>query len=146
VPCRTVNRLSATDAAYIAGLIEGEGTVALSRKHARDRRQLVLSISSTEPALLRWVLECVGAGKITRKRVASDRHAPGSTYAIANRQALLLLEQTAPNLRTYKRLRAEMVLANYLRLTPWNGKYTDPVATERTGFEIAFLALRANAK
>jgi hypothetical protein len=38
---REVAPLSQVDAAYIAGLIDGEGTITLSRRHANDRRQLV---------------------------------------------------------------------------------------------------------
>jgi hypothetical protein len=34
------NVLTATDAAYIAGLIDGEGTVTLTRKHKNENRQL----------------------------------------------------------------------------------------------------------
>ena len=48
---REVRQLSAADAAYLAGLIDGEGTVTLSRKHAGDMRQLVVSISNTESAI-----------------------------------------------------------------------------------------------
>lgn len=39
-------------AAYIAGLIDGEGTVTLSRRHANENRQLVISIANTERGLL----------------------------------------------------------------------------------------------
>ena len=46
--------LSQPDAAYIAGLIDGEGTVTLSRRHRDDQRQLVVSIASTERYLLQW--------------------------------------------------------------------------------------------
>jgi hypothetical protein len=55
-------------AAYIAGLIDGEGTITLARRHRSDKRQLVVSIANTDHGLLRFVLEAVGAGKITRKR------------------------------------------------------------------------------
>ena len=71
----------------------------------------MVSISSTESCILDWVLATVGAGKITRKRVVSSRHAPGLTYSISNRQALSILEQVAPYLRSYKRRRAQLVLA-----------------------------------
>jgi hypothetical protein len=57
--------LSSADAAYIAGLIDGEGTVTLSREHRDERRRLVVSIANTDLALLRFVLGTVGAGKIT---------------------------------------------------------------------------------
>ena len=119
---RTVSKLSAEDAAYLAGLIDGEGTIALTRLHVTANRQLHVSISSTEQALVQWTLDTVGVGKITRKTVASPLHAPGLTYAIANRQALELLRQITPHLRSYKRRRAELALARYLAVTPRNGR------------------------
>ena len=54
---REVNSLSPVDAAYIAGLVDGEGTITLSRKHAGEGRQLVLSISNTERPLLEFALD-----------------------------------------------------------------------------------------
>ena len=58
---RTVNPLSPTDTAYIAGLIDGEGTVTLCRKHRNENHQLAISISNTEIELLDYVLEAIGA-------------------------------------------------------------------------------------
>jgi hypothetical protein len=46
--CRVTRTLAIEDAAYIAGLIDGEGTVTLSKRHAKERRQLVVSIANTE--------------------------------------------------------------------------------------------------
>ena len=45
---RTINSLSPTDTAYIAGLIDGEGTVTLCRKHRNENHQLAISISNTD--------------------------------------------------------------------------------------------------
>jgi hypothetical protein len=64
---KAVRELTPEDAAYLAGLIDGEGTITLTRRHSNERRQLVLSISSTERALVEWSLTSIGVGKITRK-------------------------------------------------------------------------------
>jgi hypothetical protein len=53
---RPTRQLSPEDAAYLGGLIDGEGTISLTRRHAGERRQLVVSISSTEACILDWVL------------------------------------------------------------------------------------------
>lgn len=139
-PDRTA-RLAEADAAYLAGLIDGEGTIALTRLHRSQNRQLVISISSTERPLLEWTLNTTRVGKITTKRTASLHHAPGLTYAVANRQALALLAQVAPYLRSYKAERARLVLDDYLRLTPRNGKYNDALLAERADFERRFAAI-----
>jgi hypothetical protein len=138
---REAAQLSTVDAAYIAGLIDGEGTVTLSRRHATDRRQLVVSIANTEIQLLEFVLERVGAGKITRKKVVADHHTPSATYSIANRQALDLLGQTHPFMRSYKRDRTALVLDLYQRAVPRNGKYTHDMDLFRSEFEHRFFSI-----
>ncbi len=141
---RTVRILSATDAAYIAGLLDGEGTVTLTRKHRNENHQLALSISNTDLPLLRYVYETVGAGKITAKRTTRINHTPSYTYAIYNRQALALLKQLFPYLKTYKAKRASMILANYVSLTKRNGKYTEDQLNQRRSFVEAVMAIRPN--
>jgi hypothetical protein len=126
-----VKPLSQSDAAYIAGLIDGEGTITLTRKHRNENRHLAISISNTKKDLLDFVLFTIGAGKITRKRTTSSHHTPSYTYAIYNRQALQLLEDVHPFLRTYKRERATLILRDYILVTPRNGKYTEQPQKKR---------------
>lgn len=101
-----------------------------------------MSVVSTEHSLVDRVLRGLGVGKVTRKRVASTKHAPSFTYSVANRQALSVLEQTAPHLRSYKRLRAQLALQSYVVLTPRNGRYTPELAARRECFEQTFLGLK----
>jgi len=129
-------------AAYLAGLIDGEGTITLSRRHSNERRQLVVSIVSTEREIVDWARETIGAGKVTRKRTSSIRHTPSFTFSISNRQALEVLRQTMPHLRSYKRRRAELALERYVSLTPRNGKYSPDLLAARQLFELRFLATK----
>lgn len=137
--------LGVADAAYIAGIIDGEGTITLTRKHRNENRQLAVTVSSNERCLLEFIRQSVGVGKITNKRTAKAEHAPQFTFALYNRQALVLLEQVTPYLRTYKRERARLILRDYLRLTPRNGYYTDALRTEREKFETAVLCITASS-
>jgi len=132
---RTARTLAAAEAAYLAGLIDGEGTVTLTRKHANENRQLAISISSTEREILEHVLDLTGVGKLTNKRRDHEHHQPSFTYAVYNRHALALLEQIYPYLRSYKRVRARLILQHYVRLTPRNGRYTAALLAERAVFE-----------
>ena len=54
---RTMVNLDPRDAAYVAGLIDGEGTITLSREHRNENRRLVVSIASTERCLWQFVAE-----------------------------------------------------------------------------------------
>lgn len=136
---KITNTLSPTDAAYIAGIIDGEGTISLSRRHKNENRQLEISVSNTETDLLNYLLKTIGTGRIAKKRTYSDKHTPSATYMVSNRQALYLLEQITPFLLTYKKRRAELVLSEYLRLTPRNGKYTTEIQQQREKFIETFL-------
>ena len=136
-----INSLSSESAAYIAGIIDGEGTITLTRLHAHEDRRLVVSIANTEAELLHFVRREIGAGKITRKRTTSPLHTPSFCYAVSSRQALDLLRQIVRYLRSYKRHRAELALANYEAVTPRNGKYSAAQDIARKKFENSFLAL-----
>ena len=139
---KKTSKLSIADAAYIAGLVDGEGTIALTRRHKNENRQLEISVSNTEMELLEYLLETIGTGRITQKKTYSDKHRPSATYLISNRQALSLLEQISPYLRTYKQHRADLVLQDYLRLTPRNGKYSSETSQQRDRFIEMFLKIK----
>jgi len=138
---RKVSVMSPVDAAYLAGLIDGEGTIALTKIHRGQNRQLVVTIRSTELALLEWTKSITGVGKITTKRTSSPHHSPGYTYCVSNRQALDVLTQVQQYLRSYKSLRSRLVIENYLKLTPRNGKYTAMLLEARRTFEQLFSAI-----
>jgi hypothetical protein len=139
---RTVSRLQPTAAAYIAGLVDGEGTVTLTRMHRGENRRLVVCISNNELSILEHVLRSVAAGRITTKRTYSPRHARSFTYQASGRQALELLRQIVPYMKSYKAARAELALRDYVRLTPRNGRYTETGRRARTEFEKQLLAIR----
>jgi hypothetical protein len=82
---------------------------------------------------------------LTRKRASRTHHAPSYAYAVWNRQALTLLAYVEPYMTSYKRERALLALKDYVRLTPRNGKYTEPILSERGLFETALLGMHATA-
>ena len=142
MPFDTRLSLRTAQAAYIAGLIDGEGTVTLTRKHRTENRQVCVSISSTERGLLNFILNATGAGKITNKSTSRRHHTPSFAYAVYNRQGLALLQQTLPYLKSYKRDRAELILTKYLSVTPRNGKYSAELLARKANFERRVLAIK----
>ncbi len=103
---RAVRQLTAADAAYIAGLVDGEGTVTLTTMHRGDNRPLVVSISNTERGLLEFAQAALGAGQITGKRTYNVKHTPSFAFRVTSRQAVELLRQVAPYLRSYEAVRS----------------------------------------
>jgi hypothetical protein len=130
-------------AAYLAGLIDGEGTVTLTRQHRNEGRRLVVCISNNELGILEFAKECIGAGRITTKRTYNERHADSFTYHVSSRQALDLLYQIVPFMKSYKARRASLALSRYLQLTPRNGKYRPEIRRQREDFERQLLAIHS---
>jgi hypothetical protein len=137
--------LSDIDAAYVAGIIDGEGTITLTRTHRSENRRPVVSISSTELPLLAYVRSVVGAGRITSKACALPHHSPSFAYTVTSRQALSLLTQVSRFLRTYKSERAQLLLREYLLVTPRNGRYTLVQRAARKNMEDRFFAISTRA-
>ena len=138
--------LHIADAAYIAGIIDGDGTITLSRRHKNENRQLVISISNNEKRMLDYIVETTGVGTLTKKCTYNAKHAINFTYKVSNRQALDLLQNITPYLKTHKRDRALLILEKYLKLTPRNGKYTQLLSTEREKFISDFFKITADNK
>jgi hypothetical protein len=134
--------MSESEAAYVAGIVDGEGMITLTRTHRDENRRPVVSISSTELPLLQYVQAIVGAGKMTRKVRVREHRSPSYAYALSNRQALCLLGQITGYLRTYKAERARILLQEYLLVTPRNGRYEAGQLIARQAMEERFFAVR----
>ena len=104
----------------------------------------MVSIASTERCLLESVADRTGCGKITNKCTTSERHALSYAFRVTNHQALELLRQVQPYLRSYKVTRAALALKRHLALTPRNGQYTAAQRRARQQFETFFLATTKN--
>jgi hypothetical protein len=107
---RHVATLAPETCAYLAGPIDGEGTMTLTREH----RWLVVSVANTELAPLRLVRQAIGGGRVTRKRVASRTHAPSFAHRVTNRQAVALLRQILPHPQFGDARRAQLAVEHYV--------------------------------
>ena len=139
---RKIKKLKPVDTSYIAGLIDGEGTITLSRKNWWRQRCLTVVISNNEYKILKWTLGTIGTGIITKKRTYKKEHSPSFAYKIHNQQALSLLEKITPYMQSYKKERAKLVLKNYTKLTPRNGKYSKDILNKREKFIETFFKMK----
>tara|TARA_R110001592_G_scaffold217746_1_gene471574 strand:+ start:966 stop:1397 length:432 start_codon:yes stop_codon:yes gene_type:complete len=135
---RQAKTLEVEVAAYIAGLVDGEGSITLTRKHKGDMRQPAITIASTEKQLLVFALDQTGVGKITNKKTNAN-YKDAFTYAVYNRHALDVLRQIEPYMLSYKKARARLLLDKYVQVTPRNGKYSEALLIKRAEFEQNFI-------
>ena len=136
-----VRKLSLPESTYIVALIDGEGTITLTRHNKSEYRRLEVEISNAELKLLKQVKNLLGAGQIKLKRTHNKKHATCYTYRICNRQAFNLLVQISSYLRTYKQKRAELILKNYRKLILRNGKYSQELLKQKRKFVKKFFAI-----
>ena len=109
--------------AYIAGLVDGEGSVTLSRKHRNETPSPEVSIANNNLQLLDWVKNVVGAGKITTKSKNKAHHAQSYTWSIRDNKAICFLNEIKDYL-IVKKQQSWLIIRKYKMYTPRNGKYT----------------------
>ena len=52
--------MTETEKAYIAGIIDGEGSIMLQKIHSNEHPSPCISIASTTLELLKWIKETIG--------------------------------------------------------------------------------------
>jgi hypothetical protein len=135
-----IRTLSDVEAAYIAGIIDGEGTITLTRTKGGFRAPIV-SISSNDLELLEWVKETIGGGWILIKPPRRATHKIGYAWCIKSRNAVLLCAMIKPYLRiASKYRRADLLTDRYLSVTKRNGNYSDAERESKVDFEAEFFA------
>ncbi|MBP2240338.1 hypothetical protein J2Z40_000893 [Cytobacillus eiseniae] len=131
------------EAAYIAGIIDGEGSITLSRMHKSEHRRPCVTISSTDLELLNYIQTLTGGTIINKKNYKPEKHKNSYTLNIKTKGSVMaLLAHITPYLRiSNKRERALWILENYDKVTPRNGKYSSEMLKKKLQFEDFFFKL-----
>ena len=131
------------EATYIAGIIDGEGSITLTRLHENEHRRPCITISSTDKELLIYLHSLTGGAINNKKNYNPERHKNSFTLSIKKKESvLLILKHVAPYLRVEKkRRRAIWILEQYERVTLRNGKYSPELLQKKLLFEELFFQL-----
>lgn len=127
---------------YAAGLLDGEGTITLTRHDSKSRwRAPVVSITSTTRVFLDAMKETYG-GYVVQHTQKQDNWAQAWSWKVTNNDAIALLYDVRPYmLEPRKNARARHILVSYKRVTPRNGKYTEAAIAAKQQFEDEFFSL-----
>lgn len=127
--------------AYIAGIIDGEGSIMLQRFHTNQYPAPCVSIASTTIELLTWLKDTIGYGVIIKKKNYNpEKHKFSYSYVIKQNNAIKLLEDIYSYLIIEsKRKRTEMIITQYKSLTPRNGRYTEEQLAKKESFYEEFI-------
>lgn len=140
------NDLSPLDAAYFAGLFDGEGSVILYMR--RTAVAMRIHIANTYVPILEWVKETTGVGSVMAGKKASNVNKAGWWWACNAEAAESVLRQIRPYLRI-KAEQADLALETQARLRDpqlkadrtWQSEYRERMqAMNRRGPRDAALA------
>ena len=134
-------QLSDIEAAYAAGILDGEGSIGLSRVHSSRWPSPVVSVASTDRELLEWLRARVG-GTIIQKQTYQPHHSRSFDWKLTDRRALSFLKIVRPFLVIQRKInRADLLLNDYLACTPRNGRYTVEMAARKRALIERFSSL-----
>jgi len=88
--------LTIAQAAYLAGLIDGEGSIMLYRRGVGAAMRV--TVANTNRALLDWCAVTCGVGNIVAIRQRNAKHKPGGAWLVNSQAAASVLEQIRPYL------------------------------------------------
>jgi len=124
--------------AYAAGLIDGEGTITLSRDHVAKNRIPVISMTSTTPELILWIQKEFG-GQVRHHRTYKPHHRDSMIWSAKYDCAIEMIRGVRPYLKEPEKVRrADLILDRYKPVTRRNGKYTELELAAKQQFESEF--------
>lgn len=138
-----MKRVEAWEASYFAGIIDGEGSINLTRMHKKEHLRPTITIPSTDKELLVYLQTLIGGIINNKKNYSPDKHKNSYTLSIKKKESVIaVLKDIHPYLRIErKRQRALWIINEYQQVTPRNGKYTLEMLEAKKHFEEHFFQL-----
>ena len=136
--------MTETEKAYIAGIIDGEGSIMLQRIHKNEFPSPCVSVASTSLELLNWLKKTIGKGMIiSKKNYNPEVHKDCYSYVLRRNDAIKLIEEIYPYLVIVsKKKRAKLIIEKYKALTPRNGRYTSEMMKAKEEFYNEFISIK----
>lgn len=129
---------------YVAGFLDGEGSVTLSRdrKHAQFKTPMV-TFSNNIRSILEDIQQFLNlGGSIIRKNETRMNCSPSYTLQYKDDAALRLCALLQDRLRhPSKKARAQLLVSTYKSVTPRNGKYSAEMLERKLELEERFSKL-----
>lgn len=128
--------------AYLAGLIDGEGTIRLDKNYTSSNPDLfgipVLTISSTTVEIMEWLKTTYG-GCVSSKKSYQSHHLASYVWKVEYRRCIEILSTILPLLLVPEKIhRAKLLVREYPNLTKRNGKYSEQDLLDLRDFKSRF--------
>jgi hypothetical protein len=121
--------LEEAEKAYIAGIVDGEGTVTLMKHHKNETPLPFVAIANNNLDLLKWIKSLVG-GNICTKKKRLPHHNDSYVLNIRQDRAMRLLNEIKEFL-IVKKQQADLITTQYKAVTHRAGKYTPELLAKK---------------
>ena len=86
--------------AYLAGIIDGEGSIWIERPPRGTTFVLLLVVANTDPRLMVWLAPL--GGSVTERHQNKPTHKPGMLWRISGKRAVGIIREIYPFLKLKK--------------------------------------------
>lgn len=131
--------MSKEDDLYMAGLLDGEGTIGIAFNTGKNRSPYI-SVTSTTYEIVQWLVKTYG-GHIVKQKVYKDHHKQSWCWKISRKDLVFnVIDRVVPLMKEPEKVRRGMLIrAEYDLVTMRNGKYTPEQAAAKQDFEVRVL-------
>lgn len=116
--------VSDTDLAYMAGMIDGEGSIMISVSKKHGNLTSKLTVYNTNEPVIRWMSETFGGSVFKVGRPLRLKHRQEWAWSTVGNPAVAILKQVMPYLKI-KRTLAE------LAIEAWENRCPTPIVDRR---------------
>ncbi len=114
--------LEEVEKAYLAGIVDGEGTVTLMKHHKNETPTPSVAVANNNLKLLEWIKSIVG-GVIVSKKKYKPHHKNSYAWSVRQDRAIRFLDEIKKYL-IIKKPQADLITQEYKSVTHRAGKYT----------------------
>lgn len=127
---------------YLAGIIDGEGSICLTRHGKNEFARPRVSVASTTREMVDFLKITFGGHISTKRKKKKFYHKEAYIWAVSGNLALDLLKKVVDFLKEpRKRNRARYLLSRYKGVTVRNGKYNKFQLVRKKEFEKVFFLI-----
>lgn len=126
--------LKEVEKAYIAGIVDGEGTVTLTRHHRNQTPSPHVSVANNDLELLEWIKSKVG-GIIVSKKKRLAHHNNSYAWSVRQDKAIQFLKEIQRYL-IVKEKQARLIVTEYKAVTHRAGKYSPVMLKKKNALVI----------
>jgi len=131
--------MTEVEKAYFAGIIDGEGTITLSKDG--EFRYPVISFCNNDKSIIDYIQQFCH-GTITCKKSTNANWKDNYVWHLERRRAIEVINEILPYMHEQRKIaRAMSIITEYVKLTPRNGKYTNEMRILKHKWEDEFFLL-----